>query len=87
MKIQANETYILNILKTLLDTPSPSGFTRGIMTLIGREAEALGIPCSFNEKGGAILTLPGRDSSRRIALSAHVDTLGAMVRSITEKAR
>ena len=85
MKIQANETYILNILKTLLDTPSPSGFTRGIMTLIGREAEALGIPCSFNEKGGAILTLPGRDSSRRIALSAHVDTLGAMVRSITEK--
>ncbi|KFM98424.1 M42 family metallopeptidase [Paenibacillus macerans] len=85
MKIQPNETYILNILKMLLDTPSPSGFTRGIMTLIGREAEALGIPCSFNEKGGAILTLPGRDSSRRIALSAHVDTLGAMVRSITER--
>ncbi|MGZ7439968.1 M42 family metallopeptidase [Paenibacillus sp. TH7-28] len=85
MKIQPNETYILNILKMLLDTPSPSGFTRGIMSLIQREAEALGVPFAQNEKGGAILTLPGRDSSRRIALSAHVDTLGAMVRSITEK--
>ncbi|GJM78477.1 aminopeptidase [Paenibacillus sp. HMSSN-139] len=69
-------------MKTLLDTPSPSGFTHGIMSLIAREAEALGVPCSFNEKGGALLTLPGRDSSRRIALSAHVDTLGAMVRAV-----
>ncbi|MDU2239045.1 MAG: M42 family metallopeptidase [Paenibacillus sp.] len=82
MNIQPNETYILNLLKTLLDTPSPSGFTHGIMSLIAREAEALGVPCSFNEKGGALLTLPGRDSSRRIALSAHVDTLGAMVRAV-----
>lgn len=82
MNIQPNETYILNLLKTLLDTPSPSGFTHGIMSLIGREADALGVPCSFNEKGGALLTLPGRDSSRRIALSAHVDTLGAMVRAV-----
>ncbi|MGG6313429.1 M42 family metallopeptidase [Paenibacillus macerans] len=82
MNIQPNETYILNLLKTLLDTPSPSGFVHGIMTLIRREAEALSIPFSLNEKGGAILTLPGRDSSRRIALSAHVDTLGAMVRAI-----
>jgi len=30
-----------------------------------------------------MLTLPGEDPSRTIALSAHVDTLGAMVRSIT----
>ncbi|MBW4841510.1 MAG: M42 family metallopeptidase [Paenibacillaceae bacterium] len=82
MNIQLNEAYMLNILKTLLDTPSPSGFTRGIMSLIARESEALGVPCSFNEKGGALLTLPGRDSSRRIALSAHVDTLGAMVRAV-----
>lgn len=80
--IQPNEDYMLNLLKELLDTPSPSGFTRHIMSLIQRESDALGIPCSFNEKGGAILTLAGKDASRRIALSAHVDTLGAMVRAI-----
>lgn len=82
MNIQPNEAYILDLLKRLLDTPSPSGFTRDIMKIIQSEAEALRIPFSQNEKGGALLTLKGQDSSRRIAISAHVDTLGAMVRAI-----
>ncbi|WP_110933383.1 M42 family metallopeptidase [Paenibacillus bouchesdurhonensis] len=85
MKIQPNETYIFNLLTKLLNTPSPSGFTHRIMKSIESEAKALGLPYTQNEKGGAIITLKGKDSSRRIALSAHVDTLGAMVRSITSK--
>lgn len=52
------------------------------MTLVAEEAAALNIPLSWNEKGGAILTVPGLDPSRTIGISAHVDTLGAMVRSI-----
>lgn len=82
MHIQPNESYILNLLKRLLDTPSPSGFTHDIMKLIRSEAEKLGIPFSQNEKGGALLSLKGEDSSRTVALSAHVDTLGAMVRAV-----
>lgn len=82
MTIQPNESYILDLLKKLLDTPSPSGFTREIMEMIRAEAESLGIPFSQNEKGGALLTLKGSDSSRKIAISAHVDTLGAMVRAV-----
>ncbi|MNW43756.1 Aminopeptidase YpdE [compost metagenome] len=82
MNIQPNESYILDILKKLLDTPSPSGFTRDVMKIILSEAESLSIPFSRNEKGGALLTLKGKDSSRCIAISAHVDTLGAMVRAI-----
>ncbi|RCX21743.1 putative aminopeptidase FrvX [Fontibacillus phaseoli] len=82
MTIHPNESYILELLKKLLDTPSPSGFTREIMKLIRNEAETLGIDFSKNEKGGALLTLKGSDSSRKIAISAHVDTLGAMVRAI-----
>ena len=54
---------------------------REVIELVRAEAESLGIPFSLNEKGGALLTLKGSDSSRRIALSAHIDTLGAMVRS------
>lgn len=83
MSIQPNEAYILQLLTKLLDTPSPSGYTHHIMGLIEDEAKALDIPFSLNEKGGAIMTLAGQDSSRRIALSAHVDTLGAMVRAVT----
>lgn len=82
MNIHPNESYILDLLKKLLDTPSPSGFTREIMNLIRAEAEALGVPFSQNEKGGALLELKGSDSARKIAVSAHVDTLGAMVRAV-----
>lgn len=83
MAITINEQYILDFLQVLLETPSPSGFTHDIMKKIKEEADRLGIPFSQNEKGGAILSLKGKDSSRKIALSAHVDTLGAMVRAIT----
>jgi putative aminopeptidase FrvX len=83
MAITINEQYILDFLEVLLDTPSPSGFTHDIMKKIRTEADQLGISFSQNEKGGAILSLKGKDSSRKIALSAHVDTLGAMVRAIT----
>lgn len=83
MNIKPNEAYILDLLKRLLDTPSPTGYTHEAIGLVRAEAESLGVPFSLNEKGGALLTLKGSDSSRRIALSAHIDTLGAMVRSIT----
>ncbi|OMD69812.1 aminopeptidase [Paenibacillus odorifer] len=82
MTIQPNEDYILSILKKLLDTPSPSGFAAQVMTLVAEEAAALNVPLSWNEKGGVILNVPGLDPSRTIGISAHVDTLGAMVRSI-----
>ncbi|MEK4998430.1 MULTISPECIES: M42 family metallopeptidase [Paenibacillus] len=82
MTIQPNEDYILSILKKILDTPSPSGFTAQVMTLVAEEAAALNVPLSWNEKGGVILNVPGLDPSRTIGISAHVDTLGAMVRSI-----
>lgn len=82
LTIQPNEDYILSILKKLLDTPSPSGFTAKVMNIVAEEAAALDIPLTWNEKGGVILTVGGLDPSRTIGISAHVDTLGAMVRSI-----
>lgn len=82
LTITPNEEYILSILKKLLGTPSPSGFTAEVMNLIAEEAAALDVTLTRNEKGGTILTVPGLDPSRTIAITAHVDTLGAMVRSI-----
>ncbi|MHA0857914.1 M42 family metallopeptidase [Paenibacillus sp. CMAA1364] len=82
MSIQPNETYILSFLHTLLQIPSPSGFTTDIMKWIEEEASALDVPLTRNHKGGAILTIQGHDNSRTVGLSAHVDTLGAMVRAI-----
>ncbi|ANS73825.1 aminopeptidase [Paenibacillus yonginensis] len=83
MKI--NEPYVITLLKKLLDTPSPSGFTHHIIQLIQEEADKLGIPFERNAKGGAILRLKGESSTNPLCLSAHVDTLGAIVRSVTPR--
>ncbi len=82
MSIQPNEEYILTFLKKLLDTPSPTGFTAQALKLVEQEAASLGVKLSWNQKGGAILEVEGEDPSRTVGLSAHVDTLGAMVRAV-----
>ncbi|MFC5650317.1 M42 family metallopeptidase [Paenibacillus solisilvae] len=75
---------MIRILKLLLQTPSPSGYCMQIMSLISEEAAKLGYQVELTPKGNGIITIQGTDFSSKdvIGLSAHVDTLGAMVRSI-----
>ncbi|HIX14691.1 MAG TPA: M42 family metallopeptidase [Candidatus Hungatella pullicola] len=79
-------SYVVSFLEKLVNTPSPSGYTREAMELVRKEAASFGYASSYNQKGGLIIEVPGR-SHRTLGLSAHVDTLGAMVRSITPEGR
>jgi putative aminopeptidase FrvX len=83
LRPELNREYILGLLNDLLATPSPSGYCMEIMKQIREETAKLGFELEMTPKGNAIITLPGKESSNEvIALTAHVDTLGAMVRSI-----
>lgn len=73
--------YIIETIQTLVNIPSPSGFTKKVMEFVRQEVQGFGYQCEMNQKGGLIITVEGR-SDETIGLSAHVDTLGAMVRSI-----
>jgi putative aminopeptidase FrvX len=73
--------YIVETIQTLVNIPSPSGFTKKIMEFVRGEAEKFGFSCEMSMKGGLIISVEGRDKET-IGLSAHVDTLGAMIRSI-----
>jgi len=75
--------YIQDVLEDLLLTPSPSGFSFEIMKKIKKYAQTLGIDYIDTQKGCGILSINGQ-SDYTIGLSAHVDTLGAMVRSIND---
>lgn len=79
---QLDRDYMMNLLKRLLETPSPSGYTKEIISIVVAEAKALGYTAQLTPKGNAIITIEGNDCSNVLGLSAHVDTLGAMVRSI-----
>jgi putative aminopeptidase FrvX len=82
MKTDIDHTYVIHLLEQLLNIPSPSGFCHNIMRVVELEAQKLGFAMSYTNKGGGLITVHGENSERVIGLSAHVDTLGAMVRSI-----
>lgn len=77
-------TYVTNILEKIVNIPSPSGYTRQVLKLVEEEAAGFGYSTCYNKKGGLIIEVPGEEKEV-LGLSAHVDTLGAMVRSITSK--
>lgn len=74
--------YIIKTLETIVNIPSPSGFTKDVIQFVRSEAESFGYSCELSNKGGLIVSVPG-NSEETLGLSAHVDTLGAMVRSIS----
>ncbi|MDP5274325.1 M42 family metallopeptidase [Chengkuizengella axinellae] len=83
-KTKLNQKYVEETLMKLLSTPSPSGFCHDIMREVEKEVLKLGFSFEKTNKGNGLITIQGA-SEQAIGLSAHVDTLGAMVRSITGK--
>ncbi|AWN21943.1 peptidase M42 [Deinococcus irradiatisoli] len=75
-------------LLRLLNTPSPTGLTGQATALIEQEVRALGLEPRRTRKGALSWTLPGTDrAAGHLALSAHTDTLGAMVKAILPDGR
>ena len=82
MKI--DKDYIVNFAEEILKIPSPSGYTKEVIDRVKLEAERFKLSHTTTKKGNLIITVPG-ESDKTIGLGAHVDTLGAMVRSVTAK--
>lgn len=83
MELKINKKYVLDTAKELLEFNSPSGFCFDIMEIIEEKSKGFGYKFETTNKGCGIITVPGKCENKVIGLSAHVDTLGAMVRSIT----
>ena len=79
--------YVTDRLVTLCRIPSPSGDTREAVEWVKREFEALGYRPVLTNKGGLLVTLPGAKDGPERALSAHIDTLGAMVFEVKSNGR
>lgn len=79
--------YLVRVLVDLLNTPSPTGNTEWAISFVEQELESMGIVSATTNKGALIASLEGLRSDRPRALSAHVDTLGAIVREIKPNGR
>lgn len=77
----------LDRIADLTNTPSPTGFTQIIMKKISDHLTAQGIEYQMTPKGGLLVSLAGNNTQEQRYVTAHVDTLGAMVRAIKPDGR
>ena len=77
-----NKSYVIDHMLKLLKTPSPTGDTHAAIAYVEKAFKDLGIETRLTRKNALIASIPGEDDSKHRTLSAHVDTLGAMVKEI-----
>lgn len=77
----------ISLLKEIVSIPSPSGNTNEVITYVEKFLNELNVETKRNRKGGLIATLPGKDENNHRMLTAHVDTLGAIVKEIKPSGR
>lgn len=68
--------------RAVFTTDSPSGYTADVISLLKGFTDELGFESRIHNKGTLEVIVPGVDTTRTVATSAHVDTLGLMVRSV-----
>ena len=77
----------IDYLKKLTSIPSPTGFTREVADYLVDEITCLGYTTIRTNKGGVNVIVKGKDDNKHRVVTAHVDTLGAMVRGVKADGR
>ncbi len=86
-RFEIDRDYLIKTLLDLLNTPSPTGDTDWAISYVEQELEVFGIHAGRTFKGALVANMPGLRNDRPRALTAHVDTLGAMVAEIKPSGR
>ncbi|CAM4100202.1 peptidase M42 [Streptococcus penaeicida] len=77
----------VDYITKLTQIPSPTGFTKTIMDYVSAELSSFGYEPVRTNKGGLMVSVKGQDDSKHRVVTAHLDTLGAMVRAIKPDGR
>ena len=80
-------TYLLRILTDLLNIPSPTGLADPAIAYVEQALRELDLEPRCTVKGALVAEWPGRSADAPRALTAHADTLGAMVKEIKHNGR
>lgn len=77
-----NREFTLKVLEEIINIPSPSGFCKNVIEHVETVVSSFGYKYERNKKGNLIIEIDGKDNNYCVGIPVHVDTLGAMVRSI-----
>ena len=84
---QPDLNYLQRVLLEMLAIPSPTGFTDTIVRYVAEQLDELGVPFEMTRRGTIRATLQGHLNTPDRAVSAHLDTIGALVREIKPNGR
>lgn len=79
--------YVLDTMVKYLKIDSPSGKTSEAIKAVKKQFEELGVETALTRKGAVIATIEGEDNKNQKTISAHIDTLGIMVKGIKPNGR
>jgi putative aminopeptidase FrvX len=86
-RFEIDAEYLTRVLVDLLNIPSPTGDTDWAISFVENELTVYDVPTEKTRKGALVASLEGLRSDAPRALSAHIDTLGAMVKEIKSNGR
>ncbi len=90
VELKINMEKVMDFLIGLLNTHSPTGYHVEAIDYVRREFEKLDIPnltISDTNKGALLITVPGENTDKAVGMTAHIDTLGLMVKAIKSNGR
>lgn len=86
-KLEKKDLQRLESIVELTEIPSPTGDTGQIIEHIAKKLKKQDVDYTITPKGGLLVTLDGKDTEKHRFITAHVDTLGAIVRAVKPDGR
>jgi len=68
-----------SLLKKISETPGVSGYEKPIRDFISQEIKSLGLSYTLDAIGNLTVLKPGKDSSKKVLVAAHMDEIGFIV--------
>ncbi|ARK24458.1 peptidase M42 [Sporosarcina sp. P37] len=87
MSYQPDTNETKHLIQQLVSIPSPSGYTKQVIAFVEDFLQEYNVETKRSRKGGLLATLPGKNDTEHRMLTAHVDTLGAMVKEVKNNGR
>ncbi len=87
VKMEVPVQYMIEAFTSLAQIPSPTGNASKAIQWVQEAFEQLGYTVTRTNKGSVMVSIKGENDRQHRLLTAHVDTLGAMVKEIKSNGR
>ncbi len=85
MEIIVDKKELIDLCEEFINVPSPVSYYEEIFPLLEKKAKEYGYEVTYDRKRTGYITLDGEDNSKTVCMSAHLDTIGLVIRHINDK--